>query len=394
MDAASVCSDLVKIRSENPPGDTRDCAEYIGDFLEEIGVPVFYTYGEKDETNVCSKNQSHELLINGHIDVVPALSEGWEHDPYSGMNDGIWVYGRGSSDMKGGVAAVLAAAKRIADAGETPDVSFAFVCDEEGGGPNGTRRLIAEHLIHPCDCLIAEPTPAHAPCIGQKGLFRATVQFTGEPAHSSLYPITGTSAVMQAAEFLVRLKVLHAKTWPVSRELEEILSYSAVVAGESRGAEGGRDKDMSQIFRHISYNPGVIRGGERANIVAQKCEVLLDMRLPWGVTADEITRELQTLLPRNAKIVPVTASDASLTSPDSRLVQTVCECVGRAYGISCRPMVQWAASDARALRCAGFNAVEYGPGELETIHGVNERVGIDQLNLASSVYEDVIRRYQ
>ena len=193
---------------------------------------------------------------------------------------------------------------------------------------------------------------------------------------------------MQAAEFLVRLKVLHAKTWPVSPELEEILTHSAEIAQQNGGP------DMSRIFRHISYNPGVIRGGERANIVAQKCEVLLDMRLPWGVTADEITRELLTLLPRNAKIVPVTASDASLTSPDSRLVQTVCECVGRAYGISCRPMVQWAASDARALRCAGFNAVEYGPGELDTIHGINEKVGIDQLNLASSVYEDVIRRYQ
>ena len=387
-DAASICSDLVKIRSENPPGNTRECASYIGEFLEGIGIPVLYTRGIGGQTNVCSADQSNELLINGHIDVVPALPDGWDHEPFSGMNDGIWVYGRGSSDMKGGVASVLAAAKRLADADETPKVSFAFVCDEEGGGPNGTRYLIAKHVIHPCDCLIAEPTPAHAPCIGQKGLFRAVVQFTGEPAHSSLYPIAGNSAVMQVAEFLVRLKVLHAKTWPVSPELVEIFSYSAEVARKSCG------KDMSRIFRHISYNPGVIRGGERANIVAQKCEVLLDMRLPWGVTAEEITRELMTLLPRSAKIVPDTTSDASLTSPDTKLVQTVCRCVGEAYGIACRPIVQWAASDARALRFAGFNAVEYGPGELETIHGVNERVGIDQLNIASSIYENIIRRYQ
>lgn len=388
MDAASLCSDLVKIRSENPPGDTKDCAEYIGAFLESIGVSVICTEGPLHQTNVCSKDQSNELLINGHIDVVPALPDGWEQPPFSGINDGEWIHGRGSSDMKGGVAAVLAAAKRLADAGETPKVSFAFVSDEEGGGPNGTRRLIAEHIIHPCDCLIAEPTPAHAPCIGQKGLFRANIAFTGEPVHSSLYPIAGNSAVMQAAEFLVRIHGLHEKTWPLSPELEEILTHSAEVAAESHG------KDMSRIFRRISYNPGIIRGGERSNIVAQKCEVELDMRLPWGVTADEITRELTALLPENAAIIPETASDASLTLPDTKLVQTVCACVGKAYHITCRPMVQWAASDARALRCAGFNAVEYGPGNLETIHGVNEKVSIEQLNTASSIYEDIIRRYQ
>ena len=387
MDAASICSDLVKIRSENPPGDTGDCAEYIGAFLEGLGIRVCYTHGQNNETNVYSKDQSHSLLINGHIDVVPAISDGWEYPPESGYNDGVWIHGRGSSDMKGGCASVLAAVKRLSDSGETPAVSFAFVCDEEGGGPNGTRRLIAEHIIHPCDCLIAEPTPAFAPCIGQKGLFRTVVRFNGEPAHSSLYPFFGNSAVMQAAEFLMKVKSLHEKTWPVSSEMEEILNHSAEIAGEN-GA------DMSRVFRHISYNPGIITGGERANIVAQKCEIQLDMRLPWGVSVEEIKREIYALLPENAELSPLTSSETSLTAPDTKLVKTVCECVGDAYGISCKPMVQWAASDARALRVAGFNAVEYGPGCLETIHGLNEKVSIQQLNTASEIYENVIRRYQ
>ncbi|HJJ38669.1 MAG TPA: ArgE/DapE family deacylase [Methanocorpusculum sp.] len=388
MDAASLCSDLVKIKSENPPGDTKECAEYIGSFLEGIGIPVEYTTGPQNETNVYSKNQSNELLLCGHIDVVPAIADGWEQQPFSGINDGTFVHGRGASDMKGGCAAVLAAVKQFADRKETPNVSIAFVCDEEGGGPNGIRRLIREKKIHPCDCLLAEPTPASAPCIGQKGLFRAKICFNGEPAHSSLYPLNGCSAVMQSAEFLLSLPSLYEKTWDVSSQMEEILAHSAEIIKSEYGA------DYSRIFRHISYNPGIIHGGERVNIVAQKCEIDLDMRIPWGVSVETVSAEIRGRLPKSAEMNVYASAEASMTSPDTKLVQETCDAVSRVYQIQCRPMVQWAASDARALRLSGFNAIEYGPGELATVHGINEKVSIAQLNAAAEIYETIIQRYQ
>ena len=388
MDAASLCSDLVKIKSENPPGDTKECAEYIGSFLESIGIPVDYTTGPQNETNVYSKNQSNELLLCGHIDVVPAIADGWDKTPYSGIIDETFVHGRGASDMKGGCAAVLSAAKQFADRDETPNVSFAFVCDEEGGGPNGIRRLIREKIVHPCDCLLAEPTPASAPCIGQKGLFRAKICFNGEPAHSSLYPLNGKSAVMQSAEFLLSLKSLYEKSWEVSAQMDEILAHSAEIIKAEYG------KDYSPIFRHISYNPGVIRGGERVNIVAQKCVVDVDMRIPWGVSVDTVSAEIKSRLPESAGIDLYAAAEASMTSPDTKLVRTTCDAVSSVYQIQCRPMVQWAASDARALRLSGFNAIEYGPGELSTVHGINEKVSITQLHKAVEIYETIIQRYQ
>ncbi len=387
MNAATLCSDLVKINSENPPGNTADCAEYVGSFMESIGIPVAYTIGPCGHTNVYSKNQTSPLLLLGHLDVVPAIADGWDYPPDSGYMDETYVHGRGTTDMKGGCAAVLAALAKVADDSLSLPVSAAFVCDEEGGGRYGTRRLIAENIIRPADCLIAEPTPAHSPCIGQKGIYRYTVDFTGEPGHSSLYPLVGTSAIMQAVSFLSWLSTLHERIYPQTPQMEEIIAHSCAVAHEIYGA------DFSSVFRQIAYNPGTISGGERENIVAQKCSLTIDMRIPWGVTLDAVASEIASRLPPTASLAVKTMADASMTPPDSFLVTSVCDCVGEAYSIACQPMVQWAASDARALRLAGFNAIEYGPGELKTMHAKNERVRIDQLNKAGDIYYAVIQQY-
>ena len=389
MDVVSLCSELVKIKTENPPGNTRECAEYIGDFLESLGIGVAYTVGPEGQTNVYSINQNNPLLLCGHIDVVPALDDAWEHPPNSGLIENDWIHGRGSSDMKGGCAALLAAAKECADTEPLQNVSFAFVCDEENGGPWGVRRLLREKILHPCDCLLAEPTPYQAPCIGQKGLYRAKITFHGIPAHASLHPIAGTSAVMQAAEFLTQLPVLHAKEWPApSPEIEQLLSYSAKIASEER------NQDYSKLFNHITYNPGLISGGEKDNIVAEKCQISLDFRLPWGVDIDTIEHELRTMIPATAELTRGSAAVASLTPPGSKIVTATCASISEAYHIESRPMVQWAASDARALRLEGINAIEYGPGLLETIHGINEKISITQLKTAVDIYRGVIRRYQ
>jgi succinyl-diaminopimelate desuccinylase len=387
MDVVKLCSEMVKIKTENPPGDTRDCAEFVGDYLESIGIPVSYTYGPDGRTNVYSRDQTGNLLLLGHMDVVPAIPDGWDHPPYSGFVDETYVHGRGSADMKGGCAALMSALSAVQDKGLDVPVSVALVCDEEGGGRYGTRQLLAEKIIKPCDCLIAEPTPANAPCIGQKGVFRFTVNFTGDPGHSSLYPQFGTSAIMQASEFLAWVSTLHEREYPLSNQMEEVIAHSCSVAQEIYGG------DFSSVFRRIAYNPGIIEGGERENIVAQRCSLVMDMRLPWGVSRSEIEKEISEHLPKTAAFRIKTAADASMTEPDSFLVKTVCSCIGDAYGINCRPMAQWAASDARALRLAGFRAVEYGPGELKTMHAVNERVRIDQLNTAAGIYTAVMEKY-
>lgn len=388
MNVSKLCSDLIQIRSDNPPGDTSEIAEYILSIMESIGIPGTITIGPDGHDNVISKDQTGRLLLSGHIDVVPALNEGWEYAPYSGKIDDTYVHGRGATDMKGGCAAILSAMARKQDAGEEHPISLAFVCDEEGGGRYGTRYLLEKNLIHPCDVLIAEPTPAYAPAIGQKGVCRFDVDFIGTPGHSSLYPVLGDSAVIQAMDFLYWMGELHKRVYPQSEEMEKLIEHSVRIAGE------GTTTDFSPVFRQIMYNPGIISGGERVNIVAQKCSLMMDMRLPWGCDCDEVLNEICSHVPKSAVVTPRTKANASITATDSFLVQKTCEAISGVYGITSRPMVQWAASDARALRLAGFRALEYGPGDLSTMHGLNERVMIDQLKKCEEIYFRLIENYK
>lgn len=386
MDVSKICSELVKIKSENPPGETKEVAEYIRGLLENLGIETILTTGENDHVNVISKNQSEKLLLSGHIDVVPAMDEGWDNPPFSGKIDDTYVYGRGATDMKGGCASVLSAVEKILDEGVCDIPSLAFVCDEEGGGRYGMRYLIEKKCIKPCDCILAEPTPAKSPCIGQKGVLRFDIDFRGQPGHSSLYPIVGTSAVVKALEFISKIDELGKRVYECP-QIDDIIKNSAEISNELYNT------DLTPVFRQIMYNPGIIAGGERVNIVAQKCSLSMDMRPPWGADCDEIIDEIRGFLPEGADLCVKTKSNASITSKDSFLVKTTCNAIGKVYGIESKPMVQWAASDARALRIAGFNAIEYGPGELDCMHGLNERVRRSQLEACAEIYADIIRSY-
>lgn len=391
MDVVRICSELVKIKSENPLGDTTEAAQYIASLLEGLGIRSDITEGSPGHCNVISREQNRALMLSGHMDVVPAMEEGWDIPPYAGVVDDTYVHGRGSMDMKGGCAAILTAVERaIDDCGEIP-VSLAFVCDEEGGGRYGTRYLIEKQLIHPCDALIAEPTPAFAPSVGQKGICRFEVEFTGTPGHSSLFPVVGESAIMQAFSFLAWIDVLHNRVYPQSPALEELIEHSIAISDMQEEREG---HELSPIFRQIMYNPGLISGGERVNIVAQKCRLTMDLRLPWGCDCDEVLGEIYGHLPSSAKITPLTKANASLTDPESFLVQSTANAISSVYHVASKPMVQWAASDARALRKAGFRAIEYGPGELCGLHGLNERVRIDQLRSVEEIYYRLINTYR
>src|SRR5512139_240080 len=144
MHVSRICSDLVKIRSENPPGRTKEVIEYIRVFLERLGIRSAVSGNASGMCNLVTEMTGTGLLLCGHVDVVPALDAGWTNPPFSGKIDDRYVHGRGATDMKGGCASILAACEVLADRdGEVP-AGLAFVCDEETGGENGIRRLLAD----------------------------------------------------------------------------------------------------------------------------------------------------------------------------------------------------------------------------------------------------------
>jgi succinyl-diaminopimelate desuccinylase len=387
MHVSRICSDLVKIKSENPPGTTAEVIEYIRGFLDGIGIRSEIFSARQGMDNLVAVHKGAPLMLCGHVDVVPALGDTWALPPFSGeIADGC-VWGRGTTDMKGGCAAILSACEALANTGEDVPVTLAFVCDEETGGENGTQFLLAKKALHPCDCIIAEPTPALHPSIGQKGLSRMEIVFSGIPAHGSLYPAVGRSAIMEAVPFLAWVRTLYERDYPVDASLKEIIDRSADILGKEFRIDG-----VSDVLKRLTFNPGTIHGGEKSNVVAERCTLELEMRVPWGCSIPEIIDEIQAHA-GNAVVTPQESFVPTITDPSSRVVSATCDAVQRAWGRPSFPFVQWAASDARHLRGAGFRVIEYGPGEIATLHAVNERVTITSLEKAAEIYGDVVQQY-
>lgn len=388
MGIADLCATLVRIKSENPPGDTRDVIEYIRDFCSGIGLGMKVVKRRGGRHNLVSAKPRGKLLFCGHVDCVPALPDGWSDDPYGGtIRDGK-VFGRGTTDMKGGCAAVLWACREWMESGRDLPADLAFVCDEETSGTYGIRTLLARRAIIPCDCIIAEPTPPFSPNVGQKGIMRLCCTFRGEPGHGSLYPEKGVSAIMEAYRLLDFVKDLHGVSFnPGDPGLSGLIRDSAAILGDLLDIPNAYD-----ILTRVMYNPGTIQGGEKANIVAQQCRLELDLRIPWGYNLESLLCDLKRHAPRG-DIAVTNMAEPSLTPPDAPLVSTLLQEIEKVYKRPARPVVQWAASDARYLRKEGFSVVEYGPGEIRTLHAIDEYVTIESLVNASRVYRGMLAHY-
>ena len=147
-----LCSKLVQIQTPNPPGNTELCIKFIDEYFKGLNIPTKLYRRKEGKANLMAKvegESSTKILWLGHIDVVPEGNpEFWKHDPYGGEIEGSFVFGRGSSDMKGSCASAMVAAKILQESGKPPNtVEFWFTCDEEIGGRDGTQWLALEGLL-------------------------------------------------------------------------------------------------------------------------------------------------------------------------------------------------------------------------------------------------------
>ena len=386
MDVARLCSELVAIRSENPPGATRDVIFFLADYLEGLGLVAEIFEYPGDRCNLILGPKGSDLLFCGHVDTVPALDAGWDRPPFSGTVENGMVHGRGATDMKGGVAAMIDAIARWVETGNELPVQLALVCDEEAGSEYGITQLLKSGLISPCDCIIAEPTPLNSPCVGQKGVLRLNARFEGIPGHGSLYPYSGTSAIAEACSFISVLYELSNHRFPVDPGLEMLILHSGELLEEIFSIP-----EIEAALRSITYNPGFVNGGEGINVVAQGCVLDAELRVPWGCSTEKILRVLRRKTSGTIEVLD--RADPNLTPVSERIVTETCRAIQHVSGREGVPFVQWAASDARFLRAAGFRAIEYGPGEIRTIHGINECVRTEDLERASDVYYYLLERY-
>ncbi|GAB7020801.1 M20 family metallopeptidase [Halostagnicola bangensis] len=383
--------DLVSFDTSNPPGDTREIVDWIESTTTDLGLETERVATDPTKPNLLATlpgERSTTLLFSGHLDTVPYDPDGWSYDPL-GERVGNRLYGRGTTDMKGGVAAMLELARAFVVADRRPPVTleFAFVSDEEVAGDAGLQTVLDADRLAADACVIGEPTgPLNAPSItvADKGSLWLTLEDTGEAAHGSR-PMLGTNAIdaLWDALELIRAR-LEAYPIAVPEPVAPILEESIDYYGTSM------DEDVARrLFDRPTVNLGTIEGGEAVNSVPRFASAELDVRLPAGVDTEAMLENVREWLRENegetVSIADVSWSVGTYEAPESPLVDATTAAAtavldGRVYRRSAT-----GGGDAKRLRNAGVPTVEFAVGT-DTVHACDEYTTVEVLETTAAVY--------
>ena len=368
---------LVAIDTRNPPGNERPIGAAVRAALErwhpswtevepaEGRLSLVATIPHPD-----GPGDRPTLIINGHLDVVPVTASAWTRDPFDPQVTDGRLYGRGSADMKGGIAAAICALAVLERAGQAPacDVVFHLVADEERGGRFGTRALLEQGLIKGDACLVPEPTDLQL-CVAERGLLQGLLTVRGRPGHGSR-PREAVSAIEHAAHLVL---ALHA-------------------------ADFG-DPDHPLLGRPTA-NVGTISGGDAFNTVAESCVVGVDRRVLPGATEASAVAEIRARVDAAGveglryEFSVDTFGEASEMSADDPWVKQVGAAVERATGTQPGIIGMSFTTDARFVRNqARIPTVVCGPGSVEQAHGNDEFVAVDRLADATAAYAELLAAF-
>jgi acetylornithine deacetylase len=305
------------------------------------------------------------LLLNGHLDTVGV--EGMTVPPFGGPPQGGVLRGRGACDMKGGIAALLAAAARLARGGPRPGLVVALTADEEHaslGIDALVRSGVRADLAVVCEPTSLSIMPAHKGFVWVRALFR------GRAAHGSR-PDLGIDAIRHAGLYLAALD-----------------GYADELRARARHALLGQG----------SVHAGTIRGGSAESVYPEACELLLERRTLPGERTSEVVAEFQSVLDRLAGGEPSLSATLEMTLDrpgtevpvSSRLVQGLLE-AAEIVGVpaSVAGMTAWV--DAAFLNETGIPAVCYGPGDIAQAHCADEWIEVRQIEACADVLERFAR---
>jgi len=383
-----LASNLIRIPSENPPGNLREITGFVAKYLSDMSVDMSQVEEVKGWPNLLCETGpegSQALLLNGHLDVVPAGSRsGWMFDPFSGdIKDG-YIHGRGSSDMKAGVASILFAFALLhRERSELKGrLKLQLVPDEETGGARGTKWLADSGRCDSTAAIVAEPTGLDTIDVGQKGIFWLRVETQGTPAHGSLGPYVGDNAITKTAALIRELRSIIKMAANPPADIRPVVFASKRIAEQLIGK-----KEIGRILQTPTLNIGLISGGTKINMVPDSCTIDIDIRLPIGLQAEKVLRKARTIAGKyDGKVTVISQSSPNYTSPNQEIVKALSRNVHEITSRKPRVFVQWATSDARYLRARGIPTAHYGPAHLEGIHGFNEKVKAGDVVAAAKVY--------
>ena len=388
-----IAGELLAVDTQNPPGDTRALAEWVETFFETRGIETRRVTTDPAKPNLVATipgESDRTLLFNGHMDTVPFDANEWTYDPLGERVDDR-LYGRGATDMKGPLAAILYTAERIAEQDTAPPVSvaFAIVSDEETGGAAGVSTLVDSGILDelaPDGCVIGETTCSggrHSVTVADRGSIWLTLEAEGTAAHGSR-PMLGENAVDRlcaAIEFLRRR--LSLRELPVDDAMGPIIDESAAYYEPTLG-----ESAAESLFVYPTVNLGTIEGGEAVNTVPGSAQAELDIRLTAGVDTATVLADIRECLDEHpaVSIADVHWSVGSYVSVDSPLVEAVTETAATVVDDRIYRRSATGGGDAKTFRHAGVPTVEFAFGT-DTVHAVDEYTTAAALRRTAAVYE-------
>jgi succinyl-diaminopimelate desuccinylase len=368
---------LIQIPTENPPGNEKKAVLFLKPLLAKMGFRVNIHLSPKGRYNIVAEKRwgkgGRRLIFNGHLDVVPAGNPSqWKYPPYQGKLVKGRIYGRGASDMKGGIASFIHTISMI-DRSKTRfdrgSLSLHLVSDEESHGHQGMGFLAQKGLIKGDAVIVGEPTGLDL-VIAQKGAIWFRVSTFGKSAHGSR-PEQGINAIEKMMNLIARLNSI-----PLVKE--------------------------HSLLGKPTINIGTIQGGTKINVVPDRCEIEVDRRLLPDEKKEEVLGEIKEVIKSGQvrdplfkyQIEEIDYAEPSETAPDEEIVRIGLEAGQEVRGE--RPRVRGFSgfTDGRFyVNQFHIPTLILGPGGTDQSHTTDESVEVEALVQAARIYGRIIIKF-
>jgi succinyl-diaminopimelate desuccinylase len=365
--ALELTQTLLGFDTINPPGAEEACAHHLGKLLQDAGFSCSYhRFGPGRASLIARSGRGGRtpLCLTGHLDTVPLGDAPWQDDPFQGVVRDGRLYGRGSTDMKSGLAAFTVAATEMAR--HEPDLVLVFTAGEETGAEGAAELARAPAELGQAGAiLVGEPT-SNAPLLGHKGALWLKAHARGVTAHGSM-PERGVNAVYKAGHMLTKLE---------NFEL---------------------DVPTHEVLGRATLNVGTIQGGLNLNSIPDHCELTVDIRTVPGSAHPQLRGRLREALAPDLDDLNVLVDlEHVWTDPSDEWVRSVYSIMEEISGTRPEPGGASYFTDASVLKATygGVPTVILGPGEPSMAHQTDEYCEVARIDQAVEAYKRIIDHWQ
>ena len=351
--------DLIQFKTtKDHPEEVKKCMEYIKDYFknDDLIIKEFVNNGKRSLYISYTDTKRSKLLLNGHIDVVPADEE--QYSPYIRNNN---IYGRGAVDMKAGVASYLLLFKELATEDIKPDMALMIVSDEETGGSDGTRYLIED-----------------------KG-YSADFAMASEPGHGSIDTLTITIAEKGVLWLKIKTKGISchgSRPWLGENAIDKLIDKVNEI--KSFFPETTKDNRWK-----TTINIGTIKGGDIPNKVAGSAELTLDIRYTEETSIPEILKKIKTI--SEIEVEVLMQASMMINGDDVDFINELKNIAQQLSGKQVGLFKEHGASDLRFTSAKNIPSIVFGPCG-NNHHGKEEYVSIQNLELYYQALKEFVKK--